>query len=350
MPIEPHLFLSYGRPDKELALRISSALWRNRIECYNYLAKPIMEKYGTDTDHSKYLFSTRFFIAILSRDTLWRQLVMDEILNTSWFNQQELLQIPMVYITTQDVLDSGPYPTADHQHVIDPTRTGGVSEIVDELISLMGTELVARCQTAWETNRTLYSAAWQELDESLSVAKENVPLPTARSLMESEVKERWLEGALQEDLGKFRNDENKWIFLLSLAPILERAGLEMGRELRSLVPRLVLLGHQAPLVRAALASSVEPRTYREHEKIDDVGSVLIALRQIDKALNWMHCDAALDIAERFTWAPTRRLLLCGIYYCAAGLADDATQRKIRDDLKLSGVERGSGDADQRADG
>ncbi len=336
MPIEPHLFLSYGRPDKELALYIASELWSNKIECYNYLAKPIMEHYGTDSDHLKYLLGTRFFIAILSGDTLWRKLVVAEILDTYRFNQERLREIPMVYVTTEEILNAGPYPTSANDHIIDPTLTGGVPEIVKELIRLMGTKLVARCQEAWEVNKKLYVEAWRELDAKLNAVVETtaVALPNATVVMDREVRSRWLEEFIESDLKMFNSDENRWIFFLLLAPILEHAGREMGAELRHLVPRLVLLGHQSPIVRVSLRSKVEPKTYREGEKINDAGSVLPALRRIQKALNWMRCDEALDIAQRFTWVATRRLLLCAIYYCAAGMADEVTGRKISEELEL----------------
>jgi hypothetical protein len=59
MPVEPHVFLSCGRPDKGLALQISSELWCHRIECYNYLAKPVMDGLGSDGDHLKHIFAGR---------------------------------------------------------------------------------------------------------------------------------------------------------------------------------------------------------------------------------------------------------------------------------------------------
>src|SRR5206468_1055085 len=76
MPIEPQLFLSYGRPDSELALAVTAELWRNRIECYNYQVKPIMDHYGFDQDHLKYLASIKLLVAIVTAESQERELVV----------------------------------------------------------------------------------------------------------------------------------------------------------------------------------------------------------------------------------------------------------------------------------
>ena len=334
MPIDPQVFLSYGRPDKELARRITAGLWNNRIDCYNYLAQPIMERLGGDSDHSKYLNVIRLFVALLSGDTLWRKAVIDEIFDIDWLVRERLRNVPRVYVTTRAILEGGPYPEDDNSRVIDPTRTGGVTEIVQELMRLMGSELVAHSQKGWETNKALYFEQWQKVDAELNGSADGeIVLPSAKLLMDREVRGAWLGTKLKSELELIKTETNRWIFLLCLAPILEHAGQPMGAELRQLVPRYAHL--KDPIVGRALHEPVAPKEYRDDEKIDQVASVIRGLRRIEKAIDWMRCDEALAIAQRFTWPTTRRLLLCGIYYCAAGVADDATSRAICDELDLA---------------
>src|SRR5881397_2408592 len=170
MPIEPQLFLSYGRPDSELALAVTAELWRNRIECYNYQVKPIMDHYGFDQDHLKYLASIKLLVAIVTAETQERELVMQEIRRTHEFCKAQLRDIPIVYVTTPAVLESGPYPTATTHHEIDPTGVcgtydrDGAAPIAKTLIQLMGTELVAHCQKAWDINKQLYAEPWRKND------------------------------------------------------------------------------------------------------------------------------------------------------------------------------------------
>jgi hypothetical protein len=66
MPIEPNVFICYGRPDKTLAHAIAKGLWHERIESYNYLAKPIEDRIGREQDYLAYVYSARIFIAIAS--------------------------------------------------------------------------------------------------------------------------------------------------------------------------------------------------------------------------------------------------------------------------------------------
>jgi|ERR1700694_8663 hypothetical protein len=44
MPVEPWIFISYGRPEKKLAHAISSLMWSKKIETYNYIYGSVVER------------------------------------------------------------------------------------------------------------------------------------------------------------------------------------------------------------------------------------------------------------------------------------------------------------------
>jgi hypothetical protein len=340
LPIEPQLFLSYGRPDSELALRVTSGLWKEHIDCYNYQAKPIMDRLGGDGDHLKYLAAIKFFVALLSEDSVWRELVIAEIHGLHKYNQLfgqiNRPAVPIVYVTTSAILASGPYPETTRP-LIDPTRAGSVAAIVQQLLQLMGQELVKGCQERWDINKTLYEEQWNQQDLALLPWQEDASLPSAMRLMDREVRSADLEVALRTDLVRIKDEMNRWFFLLCLAPILEHAGLNMGAQLRDLVPRLVRLGHQSPEVTDALRREpIPPFNDRAGDRsVDDVAGIVIGLRQVNRALDWMRFDEASRIARRFAWPATRRLVFCGIYYCAAGAGQLSLCRQISDDLRLN---------------
>lgn len=338
MPVEPQLFLSYGRPDSELAFALTAELWRNRIECYNYQVKPIMDFYGNDPDHLKYLRSIPFFVVILSAETSARKLVVEEILQIFQFCKAEIVNTPIVYVTTQKILGFGPYPTITTHYEIDPTRAcgtfdrDGMEPIVKELMQLMGSELVEHCQKAWEVNKTKFQERWQRSDVILQPILAARELPCPNDIVATVLRGDTMTVLLATDLAKINDINNKWIFLLLLARLTGRFSLgTTSGELHELVPRHVQIG-QVPLVRMAMHSRVEAENYRDGETIDDVASVIRAIVRIEDALAVMRSHQGLEIARRITWPATRRLLMCPIYACAAGLCDTATRRTICSEL------------------
>jgi len=338
MPIEPQLFLSYGRPDSELALALTAELWRNRIECYNYQVKPIMDHYGSDQDHLKYLASIKLLAAIVTAETQERELVMQEILKTYELSKAGLRDIPIVYITTPAVLELGPYPTGTTHYEIDPTRVcgtfdrDGAAPIVKALIQLMGTDVVAHCQKAWDINKKLYAEPWGKNDAAFNPAAATAPLPLAESIVAAVLRANTMQEFLADDIARVSDVNNRWIFLLLLLRVtsLFNLGTTTG-EIRQLIPRHIQLG-QSPIVRAAMQETVPARTYGKNEKVDDVASVIHAIGHIEQALGMMKCEQALDIAQRITWPATRRLLMCPIYAAAAGLCNTAIRRAICEQL------------------
>ena len=335
MPVEPHVFLSYGRPDKGFALQISSELWRNRIECYNYLAKPVMDRLGSDGDHLKHVFATRFLVAIVSAETHWRELVMEEILTAYRLTQDKLREIPLVYIAAPKLLAAGPYPRSNEHHVIDPLSSGGPAAIAEELIRLMGSELVERCRKAWEINRTLYPEHWKNLDETLRAAQAGErALPDMPTLVAFALEGAPVTEFILEDVARITSDVNKSIFISILSMLWRRIDDLDARVLGSYVR-----GGVRPEALEASLSEVAPKVYAPDEAIETVSSVLRGAARIINAINRMQCAEAFDVARRYAWPATRQALLCAVYAAAAELGDDETRRSICEELGLPGFER-----------
>ncbi len=161
MAVEPQVFICYGRPDKGIADELAREFWRNRIECYNYLSKPIEDRLGDEIHQRGYIFAAELFIAILSADSVTRFSVAEEIavahqvatrLNDSFFRTY-------ISLSAQSI----PFPEPDL--VIDWNKESNITEVVSVLLQSMPPSFIERNQKAWETNRTLYPDKWTELNE-----------------------------------------------------------------------------------------------------------------------------------------------------------------------------------------
>jgi len=159
MAIEPQVFICYGRPDNTVADALASEFWRNRIECYNYMGKPMEDRLGNELPHLSYIYACRLFIAIISKESIERYLVAEEIAHAQQMASLSE-QLFRVHILT-DVIQS-PFPKPDF--VINWRSSPDPPAIVSELLGRMGTEFVERNQKAWEINKSLYPDKWEDLD------------------------------------------------------------------------------------------------------------------------------------------------------------------------------------------
>ena len=197
-----------------------------------------MDRLGSDGDHLKHIFATRFLVAIVSAETHWRELVMEEILTAYRLTQDKLRDIPLVYIAAPKILAAGPYPRSNTHHVIDPLSGGGPAAIAEELTRLMGSELVERCQKAWEINRTLYPEHWQNLDDTLRAADAGErALPEVPALVEFALEGVPVTEFVLEDVARITSDVNKSIFLSILSMLWRRIDQPGCACARLLCPR-----------------------------------------------------------------------------------------------------------------
>jgi len=161
VPIEPQVFICYGRPDKDIAHDLAAEFWRNHIECYNYLSKPVEDRIGDEIHQRGYIFSTRLFIAILSGDSVTRFSVAEEIATANQVAtlSNELFRTYISLLASRDI----PFPKPDL--VIDWNKESKIKEIVSVLLQKMPSTFLDRNQKAWEINKKLYTDQWAELNE-----------------------------------------------------------------------------------------------------------------------------------------------------------------------------------------
>lgn len=163
MAVEPQVFLCYGRPDRDIAHAITYEFWKNQIECYNYLAKPIEDRLGKESPHLSYVIGCGLFVALLSPETVMRGLVVEEILVASRIAgvaAQRNCRCRAYILTTDEEL-KGPFPSPDLLFPYD--RLTDIPRLVSELMTHMGSAFVEHAQKAWTVNKGLYSKAWAAL-------------------------------------------------------------------------------------------------------------------------------------------------------------------------------------------
>lgn len=132
---------------------------------------------------------------------------------------------------------------------------------------------------------------------------------------------------INEDVSKIVSVDNRWFFLTFLAQIIARTDAATADTLTSVAASL---GIEPPGGRA---KDVEPKKYTSGERIEGVSQVVRATARIVNALEELRCADAYDIACRFTWNPTRYILLSGIYTCAIALGESQIAEDIEDFTK-----------------
>jgi len=159
MAVEPQVFICYGRPDKNVAHALAAEFWRNRIECYNYMGKPVEDRLGTTLPHLSYVYCCRLFIAIISKESISRFHVAEEIVRSE---QMASLSEGFFRVHILTDVEQSPFPVPDL--FVNWARSAGPAAIVKDLLYKMGAEFVEKNQKAWEINKGLYVDKWKELN------------------------------------------------------------------------------------------------------------------------------------------------------------------------------------------
>lgn len=174
MAIEPWVFLCYGGCDREAAYALAHEFWKNQVECYNYRAKPVEDRLGTELDHRNFLMGCRLFVALLTPESTRRDLVVEELALAAQVARASggLFCQTRVYIGTP-ALREGTFPAPDRHFGAD--RLTDVPGLVRELLDRMGPGFAGRAREAWAVNRGLYPDAWEALNTEYSPAPQPVP-------------------------------------------------------------------------------------------------------------------------------------------------------------------------------
>ena len=177
MAIEPQVFICHGRPDKDAAYALAHEFWKNQIECYNYMAKPVEDRLATELDHRSFLGACRLFVALLSPESITRFLVVEEILlaaRHAKLSDRLFCRCRAYVLTSTDPME-GRLPDPDLLFTAE--RLADVPELVRMLTDHMGPEFASRARQAWAVNKRLYPDAWATLDAMYATAPKP-PTPT----------------------------------------------------------------------------------------------------------------------------------------------------------------------------
>jgi len=170
MAIEPQVFICYGRPDMDAAYALAHEFWKNQIECYNYLAKPVEDRFGTELDHRGFLIAGRLFVALLSPESIARFLVAEEIslaAQHAKLSDRRFCRCRAYVLTSTDSME-GRFPDPDLLFTAE--RLADVPGLVRALTDHMGPEFAGRARQAWAVNKGLYPDAWTALDAMYATA------------------------------------------------------------------------------------------------------------------------------------------------------------------------------------
>lgn len=161
MAIEPQVFICYGRPDKDVAYAIATEFWRRRIESYNYLGKPIEDRLFDNmvAHHLGYIYASRLFIAIISKESIPRFFVTEEIARA-----QQIASISEQFFRVYILKDINESSFPEPELVINWANSPDPVAIVSDLLDKMGNEFIERNQKGWEINKSLFPDQWKELD------------------------------------------------------------------------------------------------------------------------------------------------------------------------------------------
>ena len=238
---------------------------------------------------------------------------MEEILTAYRLTQDKLRDIPLVYIAAPKDLGGGTLPAIQQAPCDRSFVGGGPAAIAEELIRLMGSELVERCQKAWEINRTLYPEHWQDLDETLRAAEAgSARFPRCERSSNSRSRACPSRSSYWKmSPGSPPTSTSRYFFRSC------RCSGVVSMSLDARVLGSYVRGGVRPEALEASLSEVAPKVYAPDETIETVSSVLRGAARIANAINRMQCADAFDIARRYAWPATRQSLLCAVYAAAA---------------------------------
>jgi tetratricopeptide (TPR) repeat protein len=176
---------------------------------------------------------------------------------------------------------------------------------------------------------------------NLSAAAEEAPAAAALAAEPSSLALLATQGEppdlyIEQEIAHALAPGNRCLLLCCLASVLAHADEGAARQLHAAADALgddpgQILSY--PLDKLHLfTAEVEPKQYAAGERIAEVSQVIRGAARIVNQLAAHHVDTADEIAGRFTWPRTRRLLLAGIAGCSAELAREDLADRIRAEL------------------
>jgi hypothetical protein len=192
-------------------------------------------------------------------------------------------------------------------------------------MNIMSSELLTRCRKAWEINKNLYSDAWAVLDKQYcDLAFKHDAIVPERLLSTVVEGSPSLEYYLLDEIEQISEPSHQWSFLNCLAEVAFHISSGPALSLQSAARHKRGLNPE----QIMLPRDIGTKLYGANEKITAVSAVLRGAARIVNCLDEGRCQDAFDIAARFTWERSKKVLLVGIYGCSRKLGDDKTAEMI----------------------
>jgi hypothetical protein len=310
MPVNPTMFLCYGRPDSVYAAAITSELWRVGVECYDYQVKSVEDRVARSAGpHVAYLATAQVFVALVTNTSVWRSAVNDEMTMILQVSRGGL-KPQVIYLSTPQLLEAFPVPRIADL-CIDIAHAGPPRAVVARIVGHLKPTDYARFQQMSQLNRSLFPTEW----ERLAAIHERAALPTQGF---PDVQEKLDQFAAGTGIGAVLRSEtyrssapvNRAYFLTALADVLSYASEDAAFELRKALAIEGRIDHSG---RIGARWDVPEKRYAVGEQLELNSQVIRGLYRVANYLGVLRADDAVDIVNRITWQKTRFLAACGVY-------------------------------------
>jgi hypothetical protein len=235
MPLEPWIFLSYGRPEHKLAHAISSALWSRQIEIYNYRHDEVVitDFKLKDATYQVMQEIAKLWVAIVTPRSLrgddvfpgFREAVLNEL------KRMREGGAPLICLSNANIMRD--YAFLRPAHLIDLSAYDSPRAIADKLFELIPSDVIERCQTSWKVNQQLSQSAWAKTNSAMHAVYDTCDLPTVEALLHELTDGAGVEHFLGTDIATLQSDVNRWFVIVKLSQCLQRASRRKSEALRS---------------------------------------------------------------------------------------------------------------------
>jgi len=316
MPVEPWIFLSYGCPEEKLAHAISSLLWSQYIETYNYRHDSVVAR------ESKLEGIT--YPAMLEIANVWVVILTPRSIRPDDFFPsfrsdvlKELLRMrdggtPLICLSNDRIMRD--YGYVKPSHVINLSECDSPRTITNKLIDLIPANLLEKARKSWRVNEQLSGASWDALSTDMQPKYDTSSFPPAADLLDEVTGRASVEEFVGPDISRLRAEVHRWFLTIKLSQCLKivsadrsQAMLLASQSMREKDPRL-------------LAESVSEKAYGPNETIESASQVIRGLVRVSDQIEILDYRGAYDLVGRIMWPRIKQVLLCAVYSLSRTMA------------------------------
>jgi hypothetical protein len=331
MPVEPWIFLSYGKPEANLADAVSALLWSQEIEIYNYrhLAVFAREFKITDVTYQMVQEIAKLWILIPTPRSLrpddffpgFRGAVLDEL------RRMREGGTPLIFLASDEIMND--YASLKPIHVINLLACESPQVAVKKLIELIPHDLIGRCKQSFDLNRMNSRPSWEALDAEMQELRKRYTdgsLRSSEELLRQRLEELTVDQYIASDIAEFKSGVHQWLVMVLLAICLQTVSAKLGEELRFAASRIP---EKDPRLLVEFVSEIESKP-REAigtgGQLTRASQIIRGIARIRKQIGVLDYQGAYDIADRITLPKIRSVLLCTAYsLCRTMAAVDKCQ-------------------------